>query len=162
MPDSFKAAVVAGGNLEKLGVTQFQATIQGKNLNLDGTAKIDNVLKMQGVAADLFLDIASLAVVEDIAKVKLPPLGAIKATANIASKGENLGLMEIKANLESDIVHADVDGSVSDPAKLQGVKAAVNLGVDTLDWLERELVKKMTQLVKMQPHGGPKTIFPPE
>ena len=135
LPDSLNATVMAEGNLKELTVKQFQTKIEGQGVNLDATAKVKNIMTLAGVSADFSLETDSLDLVEEITKTELPPFGPLKATANIVSKGENLGLMEIKATLNGKIIHADVAGSIGDPLNLKDVNANVNLGVDSLAWL---------------------------
>jgi hypothetical protein len=90
---------------------------------------------MEGVAADLSLETVSLNLIAEITKTELPTFGPLKATTNIVSKGANLGLMEIKATLNGEFIHADVAGTIGEPLELKDVNANVNLGVDSLAWL---------------------------
>ena len=126
---------MAEGNLKELTVKQFQTKIEGQGVNFDATAEVKNIMTLAGVSADFSLETDSLDLVEEITKTKLPPFGPLKVTANIVSKGENLGLMEIKAAINGEIIHADVAGSIGDPLILRDVNANVTLGVDSLSWL---------------------------
>lgn len=48
-----------------------------------------------------------------------------------------------------------------DEAKRIGKKRLERVSGSALQWLEKELTKRMDWLVSLQPHGGPKTIRPP-
>jgi len=48
-----------------------------------------------------------------------------------------------------------------DEASRVGKPRLERVSVKTLEWLERELIKKMDWLVSVHPHSGPKTIAPP-
>lgn len=148
LPDSLNIALVADGSLKELAVRQFRTMIQGQGLNVNVTAEAENIMALAGVSADLSLETESLGLIAEIAKAKLPPFGPLKATAHIISKGENLDLVEVKANLNGKIIHAGVTGSIGDPRNLKEVKANVNLGVDSLAWLA-DYVK-----VKLPPLGS--------
>jgi len=135
LPDTLDATIVASGSLKDLAVPMFQTKIRGKGLQITGNGEAKNIMAMEGVKADLSLEAESLVGIAEIVKAKLPLLGPLKATASIVSKGLNLDFVEIKADLVSKIIHADVTGSIGDPLKLKGVDANVNLRVDSLAWL---------------------------
>jgi uncharacterized protein involved in outer membrane biogenesis len=154
LPDLLHAAIVAEGSLENLAVKQFQTTVQGRGLSIDGSAQVKNVMTLEGVTADISLEADSLDLIEKITKTKLPPFATLKATANITSTGENLGLMEIKANLNGDIIHADITGSMGDPMKLKDVNADVKLKLDSLAWLEDYLKIELPPLGALNAHAN--------
>ncbi|MEA2115779.1 MAG: AsmA family protein [Thermodesulfobacteriota bacterium] len=146
LPDSLNAEVVAAGDLENLGVSRFQATIQGQGLSIDTTAQAKNIMTLEGVSADFLLKAESLDYIAGIAQTELPPLGPLQANANIRSTGEHLDRLEIKADLTGDIIHADVTGSIEDPANLKGVNGDLNLALDSLDWLADYLKTELPPL----------------
>ena len=151
LPDSFQAEVVAEGSLEDLTVTQFQAKIQGQGLSVDATGQVKNIMTLEGISADVLLNTESLDYIAEIAQTELPPLGPLKATANITSTGEHPGRLEIKADLNGDSIHADVAGSIEDPVNLAGINADINFSVDSLASLD-DLVKQEL------PASGPVTL----
>jgi len=146
LPDSLNAEVVAEGNLDNLAIKNFNVKIHGRGLNAIGNAEVKNIISLEGVKADLALDTESLDLISEIVKTELPPFGPLKATASIVSKGENLGLMEIKADINGKIIHADIAGSIGDPLKLKDVNADVNIGVDSLAWLADYIKTKLPTL----------------
>jgi uncharacterized protein involved in outer membrane biogenesis len=135
LPDSLNATAVVSGSLRDPAVEHFQTRIQGQGLIVNGNGEIKNIMTLKGVSANFSLETETLDLISDIAKTKLPPFGPLKATASIVSKGKNLDLMEIKADLTGKTIHADVAGSIGDPLKLKDVNVRVNLGVDSLVWL---------------------------
>ena len=146
LPDKVNVAVVMEGNLKELAVKQFQTSIEGQGVNVSGTAEVKNIMTMAGVTADVEVKSESLDLIAEITKTKLPQFGPLKVTANIVCKGEHLNLMEIKADLNGKIIHADVAGSIGDPLNLKDVNADVNLGVDSLTWLADYLKTELPPL----------------
>ena len=139
LPDSLNAMVVMEGSLKDLVIKQFQAKIQGKGLNATVNGEAKNIIALEGVRADVSLETESLDIISQIAKTQLPPIAPFKATASVVSKGQNLGKMQVKADLTGEIIHADVDGFIGDPLKLKDVNAVVNLNLDSLTWLAEYL-----------------------
>jgi len=93
------------------------------------------LLKVQGIDATVDLGVQSLAFVSDYVKIKLPPLGPLRASAGISSKGDTLAAKNIKVDLAGDKIHAKVAGSIGDLLKLKAINADVNLGVESLSIL---------------------------
>ena len=146
LPDSFHAEVVAEGSLQDLTVSRFQAEIQGQGLSVDAAAQVKNIMTLEGISADVSVNTESLDYIAEIVQTELPPLGPLKAAFNITSTGEHFDRLEIKADLNGDIIHADVIGSIEDPVNLKGVNGNINLTVDSLDWLADYLKTELPPL----------------
>ena len=146
LPDSVNAMVMLEGSLNNLVIKQFQAKIQGQGLNAIANGEAKNIIALEGVRADASLEMVSLDIISKIAKTRLPQIAPLKATASIVSKAENHGGMQIKANLDGELLHANVAGSIGDPLKLKDINAVVNLALDSLAWLTEYLKVELPPL----------------
>ena len=150
LPDAFHAAVAAEGSLKDLAVKRFEARIEGRGLTVHAGAVVKNVIAMEGVKADISMETESLDLVAAFAKTELPSFGPIKLTAAIVSKGERLGRMEVRAELNGSTIHAEVAGSVGDPLRWKDVDADLNLGVDDLTFLSEYVNMKLPPLGRLR------------
>jgi len=132
-------------------IKDFQASLADKRIHVKVAGSVGDLLQLKAIEADVELGIESLAMLSDVVKTELPPIGPLKASANIASKGETFEASNIKAELSGDTIQAKVEASIEDMLKLIGINANINVAVDSLASLD--------SLVKMElPSSGPVTL----
>ncbi len=146
LPDLLNVKIMAEGSMKELAVNQFHVKIQGQGLNATANGKVKNIIALEGVQVDVSLETESLDLIAEIAKTKPPPLGPLKVTASVVSKGQNLGLMEITANLIGETIHANVAGSIEDPLKIKEINADVDFGIESLAWVSDYINMKLPPL----------------
>ena len=154
LPDSLNVMVVAEGSLKDLAIKQFQAKIRGQGLNATASGVVQNIIALEGVRADVSLETESLAIISEITKTQLPPLAPLKVTASVVSKGPEMNLMEITANITGKMVHANVTGSVQDPFKTKTINADIELGIESLAWVSDYLKTELSPLNSLKASAG--------
>ncbi len=92
-------------------------------------------MKAQGITADIEVGIQSLDDLSEVARNKLPPFGPLSLSATVVSKNETFGAKDIKLALDDKQVQANVAGGVDDLLKLKGIRADIDVGVQSLDVL---------------------------
>ena len=158
LPDLFQLSLAVEGDLNSLAVQEFQAAIQGRGIRVDCTAEANNVMDLEGVSADLVYVLESLDLPADIAGANLPSLGPIKGRARVVSKVKNLRLIEVQADIKSEIIQASVAGSLRDPMKLKDVDAAIALDIASFAWLKDTLAIKLPPLGSLQSTAHIKSV----
>jgi hypothetical protein len=129
---SLKAAANIASKDETFEIRDIAASLDGQNIKANVTGSVGDVLKVRGVDTTVALDVQSLDFVSNYIDVKLPPLGPLKASAGIASKGDTFEVRDIQVKLVGEQIHADVTGSVGDLIKLKAVDANVDVGLESL------------------------------
>ena len=136
-----------GEHLDRL---EIKADLTGDIIHADVTGYIEDPANLKGVNADLNLAIDSLDWLADYLKTELPPLGALKGSAHVASKGDTFELSDINANLDGKNITAKVTGTIGDLIAVQGVDATVDLGVQSLAFLSKYIEMELPPLGPVQ------------
>ena len=103
-------------------------------------------MKLKDVDAEVTLGITSFAWLKETLAIKLPPLGSLQAVARITSVGDAFSLRDLQADLTGDNISLQVNGTVEDVLKVQGVDASADLKVRSLDFLSEYVEKTLPPL----------------
>ena len=150
LPDVFHVAVAMEGSLSSLAVREFQTTLQGRGIHVDGTAAAKNIMDLEGVSANLSMKAESLDLLADITGMNLPSLGPLNVSTRIVSTGKNLGKMNFRTDIKGEQIQVSAAGSLEDPLELKNVDAEVTLGVTSFAWLVDYLAIKLPPLGPLQ------------
>ena len=142
------ASIASKGNI--LEVKDIKANLTGENMQAEVAGSIGDLLKLQGINATLDLDVKSLAFLSKYLKTDLPPLGPLKASAGIVSKGDGFEIKHLKADLVGEGIYANVAGSVGDLFELKEINADINLGIDSLALLSEYVGTDLPSLGPLQ------------
>lgn len=124
------ASIASKGDIFEL--SDIKASLEGENITAKVTGTIGDLMGIQRVDATVELDVQSLAFLSEYIEMELPPLGPVKASADINSQGDTFEAKEIKVDLKGDKLHARVEGSVGDLINLKGIDAGIDFGVQSL------------------------------
>jgi uncharacterized protein involved in outer membrane biogenesis len=150
LPDVFQVALAMEGSLNSLTMREFQTTLQGRGVHVDGTAEAKNIMDLEGVSANLSMKAESLDLFADITGMNLPSLGPLNGSARIVSTGKNLGQMNFRTDITGEQIQVNAAGSLGDPLKLEDVDVEVTLGVSSFAWLVDYLAIKLPPLGPLQ------------
>ena len=132
LPQSIKLSTSVQGNLEQLALIDIKANVVDQNVKVSLLGAVDNVMGPTGVAANITLNSDSIASFSKYAGTELPDLGPLEAKARVVSSGESYSLESMTANLNADIVQADVTASIADLLALSDIRAEVTANTLTL------------------------------
>ncbi len=147
---SLQAAARITSAGDALSLRDIQADLTGDNITLQVNGSVEDVLKIQGVDVTTDLTVRSLDFISEYAGMKLPPMGSLQAAARITSAGDALSLRDIQADLSGDNITLQVNGSVEDVLKIQGVDATADLTVRSLDFISEYAGMKLPPMGSLQ------------
>jgi uncharacterized protein involved in outer membrane biogenesis len=127
------ASVKIVSNGDSFAANAIKAELSGGNLQATVAGAVDDLLKFKGVDADVGAGMDSLDTLSALAKTKLPAMGPLRLSANIASKGEALAARQVRLELDDPKVKAKVSGVVGDLMTAQGINADIEVDVQSLD-----------------------------
>jgi len=127
-----KASAAIVSRNDTLAANDIKVDLAGNQVKVHVAGAVDDLIKLKGVQADLDLGVQSLAALSQVARVQLPDLGPLKASAGIVSKGDSFELTKLKADLTGDKARVNLDGSVDDLIKLKGIQADLDIEVQSL------------------------------
>ena len=137
-----------GKNLEAM---EIDANLASDKIQANISGSVVDPINLKKVNAVVDLGIESFDWLSEYIETKLPPLGALKASAKIVSKGKTFEVKEINADLTGGKIQAKMAGSVKDVLKLAGINANVNFNADSL--------AALNPIVKAElPASGPVTL----
>jgi len=117
--------------------------------NISGS--VGDLLKFRDVSANIDLNLESLNELSKIAKKELPDLGPLKASAEIATRGDVFSAQNVTVDIADEQLQGNISGSVGDLLKMNGINADINIAVDTLSSLDALVSQKL-------PDSGPLTL----
>ena len=147
-------SLTASANIASKGntfeVKDIKAKLTGENIQATLVGSVGDLLKVQGVNTAVDLNVKSLAFLSDYIQIDLPPLGPLKASAGIVSKGDGFEIMDLKAALAGEGIYANVAGSIGDLLELKEINADINLGIDSLALLSEYVGTDLPSLGPLQ------------
>ena len=149
------ARIASAGDV--LSLKDIRADLTGDNITLQVNGSVEDVLNVKGVDAEADLKVRSLGFLSEYVEMKLPPLGPLQATARIASTGDVLSLKDIRAGLTGDNITLQVNGSVEDVFKIQGVDATADLMVHSMDFLSEFVDTDLSSLGSLKASAAAST-----
>lgn len=136
LPRALDARAKVSGSLDELAVSSYHVDLQDEGVMASAVGRVENVMPLRGLAADVSLDAVSLKGLSKYAGTELPDLGRLQASASVNSEGETFAVSDIRAELAGEDLQAKVEGSLGDAVALQQLDASVEITLVSLAALD--------------------------
>lgn len=135
LPENARLHAVVAGDLERLGVADIEAEVNDQGISVGLKGQVDDVIKANGVNAEISFKSDSLSSLSKYAGVELPATDALEAYGQVESGDDTYRLNELQASLLAQGFNLKLDASINDLLTLKGIDAQLESQIDSLSVL---------------------------